>query len=329
MEGIQNWGINLILFLQSLGDWIIPPMVFFTSLGVEEFYLLVVPVLYWCVDPIIGVRTGIMLLLSGSVNTLSKWIFHQPRPYWVSTKVTAYFTETSFGLPSGHAQNAVTIWGIISHSFKNRLLWVIAILLMFLIGISRPILGVHFPHDTLLGWTFGIIILVFFIKTEPVFLKWFSPRSILFKISFYFFFSLILIFASALVLYPLSDWVMPEVWVENIQSAFPQEEIPIPLTLSSQVSLAGVFFGLTLGHTILFQKKGFSVKGRWWQLVLRYLIGVLGVIVIWYGLDQLFPDGESFIPYVFRYFRYFSVGFWVTFCAPTLFIRFRLANHRK
>lgn len=326
MEGIYSWGINFILFLQSLGDWIIPIMIFFTNLGIEEFYLLVVPALYWCIDPTIGVRTGIMLLLSGSINTLAKWIFHQPRPYWVSTKVTAYYPETSFGLPSGHAQNAVTIWGILAFSFKKRLGWVIAILLMFFIGISRPILGVHFPQDTLLGWIIGIIILILFIKVEPVFLQWFHPKGLKYKIVFYFLLSLVLILGSAIILLPLSDWMMPEVWVQNFQAAFPMEEVHHPLAISSQVSLAGVFFGLTLGHTILFHKTGLSVKGKWWHLILRYLIGALGIIVIWFGLDQVFPDGESLIPLVFRYFRYFMVGLWITFFAPLIFIRLRLAN---
>ena len=326
MEGIYSWGINIIIFLQNLGDWIIPPMVFFTTLGIEEFYLLVVPVLYWCIDPTIGIRTGIMLLLSGSVNNILKWVFRQPRPYWVSTQVKPALSESSFGLPSGHAQNAVAIWGIIAHSFKKGWGWIAAILLMVLIGISRPILGVHFPQDTLLGWTVGLILLILFSKIEPVILGWLKVKSDGFKIVFFGMVSISLIIISALFISPLNNWSMPVVWVENIQAAFPTEEIPHPHSFSPQVSLAGVFFGLTLGHTLLVKGSGFAVKGKWWQLILRYLVGVIGVFVIWYGLDQVFPDGETFIPYVFRYLRYFLVGLWVTYLAPILFIRLRLAK---
>ena len=329
MEGIYNWGIDIILFLQSIGDWIIPPMIFFTTLGVEEFYLLVVPVLFWCIDPTIGVRTGVMLLLSGSINTLAKWLFQQPRPYWFSTKITAYFSETSFGLPSGHAQNAVAIWGIIAHSFRKRLGWVIAICLMLFIGISRPILGVHFPQDTLLGWGIGLLLLGLLIIGEPIFIKWFNPKRLHFKIGFYFLISLLLIFISTILVSALSDWNMPGSWVQNIRTSFPDEEIPQPIALSSQVSLAGVFFGLTLGYTILFNGRGFKVAGKWWQLVLRYFLGVLGVILLWYGLDQLFPDGERLIPLLFRYLRYFIVGLWITLIAPLVFIHLRLADRHS
>lgn len=329
MIELYNWGIDFILLLQSIGDWIIPPMIFFTSLGVEEFYLLVVPILYWCVNPIIGVRTGVMLLLSGSINTLVKWMFHQPRPYWVSTKITAYLSETSFGLPSGHAQNAVAIWGIIANSFKRHIGWVIAIILMIFIGISRPILGVHFPQDTLLGWAIGLLLLLLFIKGEPIITRWFNQKGLKFKIRIYFLLSLLLILFSAVILSLSGDWTMPETWEHNIQVAFPQRELPQPLAFSSQVSLAGVFFGLTLGHTILFHGSGFKAAGKWWQLMLRYLLGLLGVLLIWFGLDQIFPDGETLIPYVFRYLRYFFVGIWITYLAPLIFLRFRLADPQE
>jgi membrane-associated phospholipid phosphatase len=69
--------------------------------------------------------------------------------------VKALVSEPSFGLPSGHAQNSVAIWGILAYSFKKNWLWSIAVILMFLIGVSRLVLGLHFPQDTLLGWMDG------------------------------------------------------------------------------------------------------------------------------------------------------------------------------
>src|SRR3990172_5299463 len=56
------WGLPVIQFLQSLGDWLVKPMEFFSFLGREEFFLLVLPLLLWCVDVGLGVRAGVILL---------------------------------------------------------------------------------------------------------------------------------------------------------------------------------------------------------------------------------------------------------------------------
>jgi membrane-associated phospholipid phosphatase len=329
MNKVYELGINFILFLQSLGSWVIPPMEFFTNLGVEQFYLLVTPILYWCIDTSIGIRTGIMLMLSTSIYNFGKWLLHEPRPYWVTSKVKAYVSESSFGIPSGHAQNSVTMWGFIAYSFKKKWLWVLAIALMVLIGFSRMVLGVHFPQDTLAGWLLGILVLMSFIKLEPKVTYWLKQRSLLQKLTLYFLISMAMIVIGVLILIPMKGWNIPTEWTENISTAFPESETVNPFALSSQVTLAGVFLGLSAGHTILFAGSGFNPKGLGWKRVLRYLVGIVGILIIWYGLDMVFPDGEALVPHIFRYIRYFLVGFWVTYLGPIIFIKLKLAEPLK
>jgi membrane-associated phospholipid phosphatase len=326
MDKIYELGINFIVFLQSLGSWIIPPMKFFTNLGVEQFYLLVTPILYWCIDTTIGIQGGILLMLNTSIYNYGKWLLHAPRPYWISTKVKAFVSESSFGIPSGHAQNAVTIWGFIAYSFKKNWLWLLAIALMGLIGFSRMVLGVHFPQDTLAGWILGILVLISYLKLEPKVTHWLKQKPLFQRLTLYILVSMAMIFLGVVTLIPLKGWTMPVEWIRNIAIAFPKSESQNPLALSSQVTLAGMFFGLSAGHTFLFNGSGFNPKGLGWKRVLRYLVGILGIMVIWYGLDVIFPDGEALVPYIFRYIRYFLVGFWVTYLGPILFIKLRLAD---
>jgi hypothetical protein len=40
--------LSWVIAFQSLGDWLIFPMRFFSFLGTEEFYILIMPILYWC-----------------------------------------------------------------------------------------------------------------------------------------------------------------------------------------------------------------------------------------------------------------------------------------
>jgi hypothetical protein len=59
---------------------------------------------------------------------------------------------------------------------------------------------------------------------------------------------------------------------------------------------------------------------------LRYVLGVIGVLVIWRGLDVIFPDGENLVALVFRYLRYGLVGLWVSALGPLVFLRLNLAE---
>lgn len=151
---MENWYLAQSLFVsavQGMGDWLKAPMLFFTFLGSEEFYLLALPILYWCIDTALGLRIGLILLVSTGINDALKMTFHAPRPYWFSANVNPLSAESSFGLPSGHSQNAVAIWGSAALYLGKRWVWGIALALMFLIGFSRLYLGVHFPQDILAG----------------------------------------------------------------------------------------------------------------------------------------------------------------------------------
>ena len=77
------------------------------------------PALYWCIDARLGLRVGMILLLSNGLNAVLKLAFHTPRPYWVDARVTGFAAESSFGLPSGHAQSAASVWGLLASSFRK------------------------------------------------------------------------------------------------------------------------------------------------------------------------------------------------------------------
>jgi hypothetical protein len=73
-------GLQLVLFLQSLGDWLVYPMRFFTFLGQEEFFLLVMPAILWCISMSLGLRIGLILLLADNFRIILKLVFTTPRP---------------------------------------------------------------------------------------------------------------------------------------------------------------------------------------------------------------------------------------------------------
>src|SRR5687768_4008018 len=102
METLTQNGIDWIVTAQSLGAWLQAPMEFFSFLGTENFFLLVLPLLYWSVDARLGLQVGFILITSTYFNGVLKLLFTDPRPYWISDQIIPLAAESSFGLPSGH-----------------------------------------------------------------------------------------------------------------------------------------------------------------------------------------------------------------------------------
>src|SRR3972149_10702793 len=111
MEAIWQGGIGVIVWLQQFrGPALDTLFNFFTLLGDEEFYLLLLPLLFWSVDFAWGTRVGFIFLLSAFVNSILKDGFAHPRPYELNPAVQIGDAE-GYGLPSGHAQLSPAVWG--------------------------------------------------------------------------------------------------------------------------------------------------------------------------------------------------------------------------
>jgi len=325
MNPILDWGINLIAGIQAAAPWLRGPMMFFSFLGNEEFFILFLPFWYWCVDARLGLRVGIILSVSGSLSTFFKLAFHAPRPYWVSTQVQAMSSEPSYGLPSGHAQHAASIWGTVGAAGRGWLRWAMAALI-FLIGFSRIVLAVHFPTDVLLGWLIGGLLLWAFLRWEAPVLAWFNRRTLWQKIGLALAASIVLI-AIALAGSAFLPPADPPEWEASAARAFPPapgESAINPRDMGGTVGIAGVYFGLVAGATLLFHQTNFDAKSEWWKRLLRYVLGAVGVAIIWIGLRMVLPRDASLVSQVLRYLRYALAGFWMGYGAPWVFIKLRL-----
>ncbi len=324
MSPILEWGIPVIEWLQALGEWLVLPMKIFTYLGNKEFYILVAPTILWCFDVMLGSRIGLLLLTSGSINNILKITFGLPRPYWVSSDIKAFEWRPTFGLPSGHAQNALVIWGGLANWLRKRWLTITCILLILLISVSRIYLGVHFPSDTLAGWLVGAILLVCFVKLEKPIGQRLSTLKPGIQILIAFLVSLAFIGLGLGVNALTAERTVPQAWSETASLVQP-EGLVDPRAFDELITASGSFFGLAAGAVLLFRWGGFSAKGPWKQRTLRYFVGVIGLLVLYIGLKLIFPDDDSLLDHVLRYVRYAAVGFWAAYLAPKLFVRLGMA----
>ena len=323
MDTLLQIGLTWNIFLQSLGTWLKTPMLGFSFLGNEYFFLFLLPALYWCFETGTGIRVGVLLLLSTALNDALKMFLHGPCPYWVSPHVTAFTNETSFGAPSGHAQIAASVWGMLASRLHKWWGWLIAILVILLIGISRIYLGVHLPQDVILGWLIGAFLLWLVIRFWTPVSVWVKKMSLGRQILVAFLSSLVLIIFPLLAFLWLkvTNWQAPQAW-----AAFST----LAVSLSGAFTTGGTLFGLLAGLAWLNKQGGFLTAGPLLQRVLRFLLGLLGVLILYLGLKVVFgfiaPDGETLLPLFLRYIRYTLVGAWVSAFAPWLFIKFKMAN---
>jgi hypothetical protein len=122
------------------------------------------------------------------------------------------------------------------------------------------------------------------------------------------------------------DWTVPAVWLDNTALVGTEIPRPDPLALSGTISNAGALFGLGAGALWLRQRGGYKAHGAPLHRLLRYPLGLLGVLLVWYGLGAVFPRGELVVPYLLRYLRYALVGLWISALAPIVFMRLGLAG---
>jgi len=321
MESIWDLGIQLIIALQSLGSWLEVPMRGLSFLGQQEFYLLVAPAIYWCYDSSAGLKVGLYLMLSIGFNAFFKLAFLQPRPYWYSDKVIAYWGETSFGLPSGHAMNSTVFFGALGREIRQKWAYWAAGVLAFLVGLSRIYLAAHFPTDVLAGWLLGILLLWGIAKLEKPAVAWLQGRAFWQQAAAAFGVSLLIIVPSALILTLSAGWEMSFAWQANIikttGSLFP---LDAPRSLESVFTASGAFFGMAVGALWLNIKGGFAARPRDIRFIAaRLVLGVIVVLALYMGLGVFQPDEESLVSYLIRYGRYTLIGVWISAGAPLVF----------
>jgi membrane-associated phospholipid phosphatase len=290
MDNVLDWGVGIVLWLQQLSPTLDVPFRVITFLGGEEFFLLLLPFLFWCLDRTAGTRLFYLFFLSVYVGALTKVLFNQPRPFEYDSRVRQLFVTIGNGFPSIHALAVVTIWGYLLVLVRHSWVWVAIAALMALIPLSRLYLGLHFPVDLLGGFVVGVVLLPLYLLLEPRITTWLAMRDPALRLGI------------ALGLPVLLLLALPE-----------REEIGINTT----ALLAGISVGLVLEA----QHVHLAVEG-WERHILRFLPGIVGLFVLRFGLKAVFAGWGP--EAVFRFVRYAMMGLWLGVGAPWFFVKLGL-----
>jgi undecaprenyl-diphosphatase len=144
----EPWIALVALGLTKLGDW--STLVAVTFLG--TFWLLSRRRPWDALTLLAASLSGRILVI------LQKIWFERLRPEEDMRLVDV----SSLSFPSGHAGNSMIVYLslallLFEEPRKRRIAAGCAIVLSLLIGVSRPLVGVHWPRDVVGGWAFGLL----------------------------------------------------------------------------------------------------------------------------------------------------------------------------
>jgi len=287
MDGLIQWGLQIVHWIQTFRNPVFDA--FFLTinfLGEEEFYILCLPLLFWCLHKALGMRLGAVLVFSTFINQSLKDFFAAPRPHQYPN-VWSPLKTTGFGIPSGHSQGTATFWGYLATQLKSWW-WALAIALPLFVGIGRMYLGDHFPQDVLLGWTLGFVIVAAYAWLQPRAGKWLSKQSMTTQIAL-----AIVVPLALFALHATND------------------------TAKSIGVLLGFYAGLPIEEKFI----RFDARVAWWKQIVKFVLGLAVLLAFRFGLKAIFPELA-----VFDLLRYAAMGAWASLGAPWVFVKARLAN---
>lgn len=246
--------LNFINWLQSFNTPFLDQFfIYVTMLGEEYFYIFMLGLFYWCVNKESVRYLVIVLTFSAVVNSAMKEIFNTARPFQVES-VRALRTETAHGssFPSGHTQTVVAFYGALAYQYKRAWLWVLAVVVITMVGLSRIYLGVHWPRDVIGALFFGILSIALITQITKMDTK-------------------------KGVTWPYLAMVVAVVF----SMVFLHSE--------TYMKASGAFLGFMMGYFVEDHYIKFDVRASLFQQIAKFAIGIVGTLVFYEGLKMVLP----------------------------------------
>ena len=167
-----SWEVSLMRWLQAhFGPEGIYVLSFFSVFGYELMLILILGFVYCGYSKRLGKTVGLSVLMGLVWNPMIKNIFLRRRPYFdhdgieilrvVEPGADIYdISAQGYSFPSGHSTNAMSVYGSLAAGTRKKWLAVLAAALPLLVGVSRVVVGAHYPTDVLAGWLIGVAAIV-------------------------------------------------------------------------------------------------------------------------------------------------------------------------
>ena len=262
---------------------------FLTLFGEETFIVVVLCLLFWCINKNLSYKIGATFFLGGLLTQGLKITFQIPRPWVLDPNFapvgSAIEAATGFSFPSGHTASAGSLFFPLAIEARRWWRWPLAIM-PFVVAFSRMYLGVH----TLLDVGCALAITAVFAAIVQMVSRsalWDRPLAV------------------ALGLFGVSAAVL-------VYALCRRDVTPDMLEDCVKAAAAGI--GFAAGYFIERKWVKFSPQAAWWVQILKVAVGLIGVVAIKSGVKALL--GESM---AVDALRYFLLIVWILALWPLIF----------
>lgn len=274
-DKIANDFLNMLFFILS-------------KFGSGEIVFAMILFIYYLVDKKLGKKLAYILGSSFIINGILKSLFLAKRPFQfeehkhLKKLSDSMDNSTGTSFPSGHSQNAGTIYTAIYYNNKKKWIKGLCIAALIIVPITRLYLGVHFPGDVIVGLLVGMLV--------------------------------------TLVLNRVYDNINHTKKYYIISLVFILLSLPTMIINFNNLAVAdlyksfGLYLAIILGFFIEEKYINFSHKVPVGFLALRLLIGAGIVLGLKSGLKAIFPNHNFF-----HMLRYFIMSFAGIALVPLLF----------
>jgi len=265
-----------------------------SALGAEEAYMALLTAIYLCVGHRFGFHLFVMFLASAYSNSQLKALADTHRPFLLHPQLNPLYPGSAEGqsFPSGHAQNAAVVWGIIAIRQRSARVRVAIIALVLLIALSRLYLQVHWPVDVIGGLASGLLLVLIYLIAVGV---WASRQCDPGRVAW----ALVIVIGSALMF------------------LFGYHE-------ATCVRSTGALLGSGLGYLLLERRGGFRAAAPPLNQVVKVIVALAVLAGVQHGGRALL--GEAAWATVLRYTL---IGFTAAYVLPVFFTVWHERRERR
>ena len=166
----MEWEVGLIEWIQktfgSLNSSVGKALSF---IGGEMGLLVALIIILFCWKKETGKRITLTILAVNTWLPMLKAVVLRPRPYMeYPDRITGTadvggpanledVAAQGYSFPSMHSASVAALFIPLASEIKKRWAWILAVVLTFLVGFSRLMVGMHYPTDVLAGWALGLL----------------------------------------------------------------------------------------------------------------------------------------------------------------------------
>ena len=165
----MGWEVGLIEWIQkTLGSLNGVIGTVLSTVGGEIGLPMVLLVVFFCWKKESGKRLALIVTAVNTWMPMLKAVVMRPRPYMEHPDRIRGIADVGnsgslddvvaqgYSFPSSHSASTAALFIPLALEVKKKWMWIVAVTVTFLVGISRAMTGMHYPTDILAGWALGV-----------------------------------------------------------------------------------------------------------------------------------------------------------------------------